>query len=125
MRVTGGKYRGRTIQCPPGIIRPAMDRMRESLFAVLGDLSGRSFLDLFSGSGTMALEAVSRGAGPVAAIEKDRGKSKIIEKNLQIAEEPIELRFMPAERFLKRASGSWDIIFMDPPFAYRFKSEPP
>ena len=59
MSITGGELRGRTIKCPDGVIRPAMDRMRESLFSILGDLSGKSFLDLFSGSGTIAIEAVS------------------------------------------------------------------
>ncbi len=123
MRITGGKYRGRTVVCPPGIIRPAMDRMRESLFSILGDIEDRSFLDLFSGSGTMALEAASRGARPVTAIEKDRGKRPIMEKNLAIAEEPVELRFMPVERFLTRIRAAYDIVFMDPPFTYRFKTQ--
>ncbi len=71
MRVTGGMYRGRRIDCPPGDIRPAMDRMRVSLFAVLGDLSGTSFLDLFSGSGVIGVEAASRGAAPVVLVERD------------------------------------------------------
>ena len=66
MRITGGTLCGRRIEMPDGIIRPAMDRMRESVFAILGDLSGRSFLDIFSGSGIIALEAASRGADPRA-----------------------------------------------------------
>ena len=65
MRITGGLYRGRGIKCPPGVIRPAMDRMRESLFAVLGNITGCSFLDLFSGSGIVGIEAASRGAASV------------------------------------------------------------
>ena len=72
MRITGGELKGRIIKCPDGIIRPAMDRMRESVFAVLGPLNGASFLDLFSGSGTIAIEAVSRGASSVELVEKDR-----------------------------------------------------
>ena len=50
MRITGGTYHGRRVECPPGIIRPAMDRMRESLFSILGNLNENSFFDLFSGS---------------------------------------------------------------------------
>ncbi|HOX18306.1 MAG TPA: RsmD family RNA methyltransferase, partial [Spirochaetales bacterium] len=67
MRVTGGSLAGRTLKVPKGPldIRPAMDRMRESVFAVLGDLSGMSFLDLFAGSGVLGLEAASRGASRV------------------------------------------------------------
>ncbi len=124
MRITGGTYKGRRITCPPGIIRPAMDRMRESLFAILGDLEGRSFLDLFSGSGLMALEAVSRGAYPVTAIERDKGKVGIIRKNLAISDRRIDLHIIPAERYLKRAGRErWDVIFMDPPFAYAHKRQ--
>jgi len=61
MRITGGKYCGRTVLCPPGEIRPAMDRMRISFFSVLSDLQDRRFLDLFSGSGCVAIEALSKG----------------------------------------------------------------
>jgi 16S rRNA (guanine966-N2)-methyltransferase len=64
MRITGGEYRGRIVKCPPGVIRPAMDRMRESLFSILGNLEGKSFLDIFSGSGVVGLEAASRGLSP-------------------------------------------------------------
>ena len=47
MRITGGLLKGRTVHCPDGIIRPAMDKMKESVFSILGDLEGKSFLDLF------------------------------------------------------------------------------
>ena len=77
MRITGGIYRGRRIVCPPGIIRPAMDMMRESLFSILGPLEGMSFLDLFSGSGCVGIEAASRGASLVHLVEKDRQKREI------------------------------------------------
>jgi 16S rRNA (guanine966-N2)-methyltransferase len=75
MRITGGQYRGRVVKCPPGVIRPAMDRMRESLFSILGSLEGMSFLDMFSGSGVVGLEAASRGAKPVHVVEKDFKKA--------------------------------------------------
>ena len=83
MRITGGLYRGRTILCPPGEIRPAMDRMRESLFSILGDISQAPFLDLFSGSGLVGIEAASRGAQPVHLVELDAGKKATILKNIQ------------------------------------------
>ena len=87
MRITGGELRGRIIKCPDGVIRPAMDRMRESVFAILGDLSGKSFLDLFSGSGTIAIEAVSRGASHVELVEKDTIKIGTVLKNVAVTEE--------------------------------------
>ena len=116
MRITGGKYVRRIITCPPGEIRPAMDRMRESLFAILGDLSGLSFLDLFSGSGCVAIEAASRGAEPVHLVEMDRGKKATIEKNLSIIEESNRLFTMDVFRFLSTGAYSYSIVYADPPF---------
>jgi 16S rRNA (guanine(966)-N(2))-methyltransferase RsmD len=98
-----------------------MDRMRESVFAVLGDLSGFSFLDIFSGSGIIALEAASRGAADVEAVEMDGGKRKTLLENVSISPVRINCRFMPAELYVKRAKRSFDFIFCDPPFPYRFK----
>ena len=68
MRITGGILRGRQVKIPAGTIRPAMDRVRESVFSALGDLTGLSFLDFFSGSGIIALEAASRGASYIEAV---------------------------------------------------------
>ena len=83
MRITGGTLKGRIIECPDGIIRPAMDRMRESVFSILGDLTGKSWLDLFSGSGTIAIEAASRGATHIELCEKDKIKTPTLLKNFR------------------------------------------
>jgi 16S rRNA (guanine(966)-N(2))-methyltransferase RsmD len=123
MRISGGTLRGRRVEIPEGVIRPAMDRMRESVFAVLGDLNRLSFLDLFSGSGIIALEAASRGAGPVEAVEMDPLKRKILLKNISIAPERINCRFMPVELYIKRAQKKFDVVFCDPPFPYKYKGE--
>jgi 16S rRNA (guanine(966)-N(2))-methyltransferase RsmD len=98
-----------------------MDRMRESVFAVLGDLSQCSFLDIFSGSGIIALEAASRGAAPVEAVEKDPLKRQTLLKNVSIAPVRIDCHFMAAELYVKRAKRPFDIIFCDPPFPYKYK----
>lgn len=125
MRITGGKYCGRTVDVERGSleIRPAMDRMRESVFAVLGDLTGLSFLDLFSGSGILGLEAASRGASPVVCIEKDPDKFPALLRHVSIAEERIECHSMPVERFLLRNKQAFSIVFCDPPFPYKFRAE--
>ena len=123
MRITGGSLKGRRVICPPGVIRPAMDRMRESLFSILGPLDGLSFLDLFSGSGVIALEAISRGADPVTAVERDRGKRAIMEQNLAMAPTRPALVFAPVERFVKQSRATYDLVFADPPFDYRFKND--
>ncbi|HAK46119.1 MAG TPA: 16S rRNA (guanine(966)-N(2))-methyltransferase RsmD [Spirochaeta sp.] len=116
MRITGGIYCGRTITCPKGIIRPAMDRMRESLFSILGSIEDLSFLDLFSGSGCVGIEAASRGAEPVVLVEKDFKKKTVIQKNMSIASEDISLRMMSAEKYMSICKRKFDLIYMDPPF---------
>jgi len=117
MRVTGGIYRGRTVVCPPGVIRPALDRMRESLFSILGNLDDKSFLDLFSGSGCVGIEAASRGANPVHVIEKDRGKKAVLLKNLSIVtDSSIKLFMADVNRFIPTAKMQYDIVYADPPF---------
>lgn len=116
MRITGGNYRGRTITCPKGIIRPAMDRMRESLFSILGDISDESFLDLFSGSGCVGIEAASRGAGPIVLVEKDHKKKPVILRNMSFVEEDISLKMMSAEKYMSICGRSFDLVYMDPPF---------
>ncbi|WP_296325076.1 16S rRNA (guanine(966)-N(2))-methyltransferase RsmD [Treponema sp. UBA3813] len=125
MRITGGTLKGRIIKCPDGIIRPAMDRMRESVFAILGDLDGKSWLDLFSGSGTIAIEAVSRGSKEVQLCEKDKIKIKQVLENVSITEKELGVKiachFMAVELFLKRCKDTFDYIFLDPPFPYKYR----
>lgn len=127
MRITGGLLKGRVTETPYGkmAIRPAMDKMRESVFNIIGtELSGKSFLDLFSGSGTIALEAVSHGATQVSLCEMDRSKAKIVFKNVAMAEEVglrVDCHFMAVELFLKRCKEKYDFIFLDPPFPYKYR----
>jgi 16S rRNA (guanine(966)-N(2))-methyltransferase RsmD len=121
MRITGGVLKGRRVEVPGGVIRPSMDRMRESVFAVRGDLSGASFLDLFSGTGIIALEAASRGASYVEAVEMDRVKSATLLKNVSVSPIRVNCRFMAVELYLRRARRDFDFIFCDPPFPYRYK----
>ena len=130
MRVTGGRYRGRRLQVPPRDIRPVTDRMREALFNVLSArgvvLEGCRFLDLFSGSGSMAVEAASRGAAVVDLVERDARKRPCLERNTSFVEAEVAIHLMPCERYLARARRAadrgWDLVFADPPYAYRRKS---
>lgn len=123
MRITGGTLCGRQIKCPDGIIRPAMDRMRESLFSIMGNLEGKSFLDLFAGSGILSLEAASRGATNIHLVEKDKIKVETILNNISIAPVKINCHFMPVEYFVKRNKEQFDIVFLDPPFPYKFHQD--
>src|SRR5215469_6325721 len=121
LRITGGTLCGRRIKVPDGVIRPSMDQMRESVFACLGDLSGKSFLDLFSGSGIIALEAASRGAAYIEAVESDPLKRKILLENVSISPVRINCRFISCELYVLRAKRQFDFIFLDPPFPYQYK----
>lgn len=117
--------KGRRIEVPKGDleIRPAMDRMRESLFSILGPLSGCSFLDLFSGSGIIAIEAASRGATDVTCVERDRAKRGLLIANVSIAPMRIECHCVPVERYILRCDRSYSVVFCDPPFPYAHKPE--
>lgn len=127
MRITGGRYLNRTVLFPKsgpgGDIRPSMDRMRQSIFNILGDLRGQSFLDLFTGSGIIGIEAASRGAEPVVLVEKDKRKRETILKNLSWVRTEIKLYSIPAESYIARKGAAFDIVFLDPPFAYTHKED--
>jgi len=123
MRITGGTLAGRRVSVPPGVIRPAMDRMRESVFAILGPLDGMHFLDLFSGSGIMGLEAISRGALSAVLVERDPGKREVIMANQELAPGLTTLVTAPVERYVARCRDRFQVVFMDPPFNYRFKAD--
>lgn len=120
MRITGGKYCRRVVKFPRigngGEIRPAMDRMRESFFSILGDLDNMSFLDLFSGSGVVAIEAASRGASRIVLVERDRVKKATIFENLSFVEEDSKVFFMSVQKYLAISDESFDVIYLDPPF---------
>jgi 16S rRNA (guanine(966)-N(2))-methyltransferase RsmD len=100
-----------------------MDQMRESVFACLGDIEGKSFLDLFSGSGIIALEAASRGVAHVEAVENDPLKRKTLLQNVSISPSRIHCHFISSELYVQRAKRAFDYIFLDPPFPYRYKWE--
>jgi len=128
VRITGGALSGRNVSVPQGSsdIRPSMDKMRESIFSCLGDIEGLSFLDIFSGSGIIALEASSRGASVIEAVEHDKLKRKILLDNVSMSPVRIKCCFIPAELYVKRAKNRltpFNIIFLDPPFPYKFKWE--
>src|SRR6185369_11189126 len=86
MRVIAGMAKGRVLKRVPGEgTRPIMDRVKEALFSILGDnIRGSTFLDLYAGTGSVGIEALSRGAGHVAFVENARFASKTIEENLKI-----------------------------------------
>ncbi len=119
IRITGGEWRSRQIQVTdaPGL-RPTPDRVRETLFNWLGhDLTGLACLDLFAGSGVLAMEAASRGASSVACVEQSKHVFRTLQKNVaSFACERIQLFSCDALKFAPPTGQRFDLIFLDPPY---------
>jgi len=120
MRILSGKYKGRIIKMPAGI-RPIQDKVRKSLFDILKDaIVKASFLDLFSGSGIVGIEALSRGAKKVFWVENDPRCIKIIEDNLASLgyskEVVIGLDVFKALEKFQQSRYKFDFIYFDPPY---------
>ena len=128
MRIIAGVAKGRNLASIAGSTRPTSDRAREALFSSLisefGGFDDLKFLDLFAGSGAVGLEALSRGAQLVHAVEKDESAQKTIKANLEIVKRanPVgkfHAYSMSAQKFLESdQKNSYDIIFIDPPYDF-------
>ena len=118
MRIIAGSAKRREIKVPKAVVRPTTDRTREALFSILMDyVDGAKVLDLFAGAGSLGLESLSRGAASCEFVDMNRVCTKTIEENLS----GLKLSggsVMNAEvlNFVKRAHGSYDLIFADPPY---------
>lgn len=121
MRIIAGKYRRRRLQVPKEGTRPTMDRVKESLFSILGDLEGDTVVDLYAGTGALGLEAASRGAVSVTLVESDRKAAAIIQANIDMlgAGESCSVVQCSVERSRGPLSprGPFDLILADPPWA--------
>lgn len=122
MRITGGEAKGRTLTFPSrSKERPTSDFLREALFDLLGSLDGKTFLDLFAGSGSVGLEAASRGAREVCFIEKNKNLVEVINKNIRTCCPDIIYRILDKDfesglRDLYKKKCLFDVIFADPPY---------
>lgn len=123
MRVTGGELRGRRIRVPrSSAVRPTADRVREALFARLGDLDGVRALDLFGGSGALGIEALSRGAAYVVFVERSTPVAAVLHANLVeigVLERARVVRgdAVGVVRRLAAAGERFDLALLDPPYA--------
>ncbi|MDA8199604.1 MAG: 16S rRNA (guanine(966)-N(2))-methyltransferase RsmD [Thermaerobacter sp.] len=122
MRVVGGALAGRLLQSPRGTAtRPTLDRVREALFNVLARrVPGAVVLDLYAGTGALAIEALSRGARRADLVDRDRRASSVVRRNLAnlgLADRAT-VWTLPAERAVERfAAAAFDLVFLDPPWA--------
>lgn len=119
VRIIGGVWRSRLIAFPSRPeLRPTPDRVRETLFNWLGqDLTGKSCLDLFAGSGALGFEAASRGAARVVMVETDRAALEALRRNREaLGAAAVEIVAEDAFGYLARAVERFDVVFLDPPF---------
>lgn len=117
-----GLYRGRTLFAPRGrTTRPTSDRVREALFSILADVRDLAVLDLFAGSGALAIEALSRGARCATLVDSSPGAIAAIRRNLDALS--IEAEVVRADAVAwceqaKRRARQYDLVFLDPPYRH-------
>jgi len=120
MRVIAGHAKGRALKLVPGdTTRPIMARVKEALFSILGTaVFDASFLDLYAGTGSVGIEALSRGAGYAMFVEREAAAARIIEENLQatgFSEQASVLRANVFDFVRRPASRAFEIIYIAPP----------
>ena len=116
MRIVAGELGGRRIAAARGgAVRPTTDRVREAVFSILGDVGGADVLDLFAGTGAVALEALSRGAAAATLVDTE---TTTAEANVAALAAADRCRVVgeDAIRFLRRDRGTYDIAYCDPPY---------
>ena len=123
MRIIGGRYGSRIIAIPKGVhVRATQDKVREAIFNILGDIGGRSVLDLFAGSGAMGIEALSRGASRSTFVDISSRCTETILSNLLrlgITLDSFEIVRSDALKFLDGVAlrgTKFDIVMIDPPY---------
>lgn len=124
MRIIGGRFGGRDLGSVAEGVRPTSDRVRESLFSVLGSVEGSRVLDLFAGTGALGLESISRGADRVVFVERSRLVVRELRARFGLLglDEPGAVRVLTSDaqkaiaRLATEAEERFDLVFLDPPY---------
>ena len=121
MIITAGIYKGRKITAPDeNITRPTLSKVRmgvfNSLYSLIGEFEGKSFLDVFGGSGVMGLEALSRGFNDVKVFEKNLKAAEIIKKNYKLLGVKPDLQIGDSEKLIQKLDKKYDVVYIDPPY---------
>lgn len=121
LRIVAGEFGGRRIGVPSGsATRPTSERVREALFSMIGPIDGERVLDLFSGSGALGIESVSRGADLAVFVDKGRGQVRCIESNLDslgIEALVLQVDWRRALASLRGEGRTFGVVFVDPPYS--------
>lgn len=118
MRIISGKYKGKKLK---GYdiegTRPTMDRVKESIYGIIQNyVKDSTVLDLFAGSGSLGLEAISNGAKKLILIDNNKKVTDTIKENIKSFDEDIEVLTTDYKKYLKTTNEKYDIIFLDPPY---------
>jgi len=119
IRIISGRYKGHILNnISTNNIRPTQARVKKSMLQILEPFEGKVVLDLFSGSGCLGIEALSRGASKVVSVENNKRNFKILSENFNkiSAKDNYDLIFMDAIKFLNTTKIYFDIIICDPPY---------
>ena len=127
LRIVAGKFKSLKINVPSTSLRPSSEKVREALFNTLFsmlDFEEKSFLDIFSGSGAVGIEALSRGFAKVTLVEKDLKNVKTIRENIFLLKSEISPEVTVYDvfndKFTSLLSKNFDVIFLDPPYKDSF-----
>lgn len=121
MIITAGIYKGRKIESPDEkITRPTLSKVRmgvfNTLYSIIGDFEGKTFLDVFGGSGIMGLEALSRGFSRVKVFEKNPKVAQILKKNYQTVGLKPDLTIGDSTKLILKTDEIFDVVYIDPPY---------
>ena len=119
IRITGGLNRSRKLNVPTnGLTKPTMDKVRAAVFNALNeDIINKDVLDLFAGSGSYGLEALSRGANKVTFVDKEKEAVEVIKNNVELLkEENAKIVRDDVISYLRNTKDKFDVIFVDPPY---------
>jgi 16S rRNA (guanine966-N2)-methyltransferase len=120
MRIIAGKFKSRRLKAtPPAGIRPTSDKLRETLFNILGaTVDGSTFLDGCAGMGAVGIEAISRGASQVYFVEQSRKACRLIRENVKSLEIEEEFKILEMDliKALRTVNVSFNIAYVDPPY---------
>ena len=118
LRIIGGAAKGRRLRTPKSGTRPLTGRAREALFSSLGPkIAGAAVLDLYAGSGSLGLEALSRGAAQARFVERSTEAARLLRANVEAVGLGGEVVVEDVARFVGNDDGVYDLVFVDPPYA--------